>query len=63
VEEDGEVKAILDIQFPENGTQMCLDRSFGYIQRSCDQFIISALVDHACNLKFPRREAFNRRTV
>ena len=31
VKENGEVKAILDIQLSENGAQVRLDRPFGYI--------------------------------
>ena len=60
VKEDGEVQAIFDIELPENGAQVCLDRSFGYIKRSCDGFIIAALVNHAGNFKLPRRKALNR---
>jgi hypothetical protein len=54
VKEDGQVKAILDIEFPENGAQMCLDCSLGNIKRSRDRFVVAALVHHARNLKFPR---------
>ena len=62
VKEDGEVKTILDIELSENGAQVCLDRSFGYIERSCDGLVVAPLVYHARNFKLPWRKAFNRRS-
>ena len=63
VEEESQVKAILDIQLPENGAQVSLDSPFGYVKCSRDGFIVAALVHHARNLKFPWRKAINCRTA